>query len=82
MLGSGLVREPYEGCSVRFLYFGTVFGRGQTKADRYSGAPVGSVARRQACEAYERRSGKTPAKAFVGGPWKGETQGRIQQTAA
>jgi hypothetical protein len=81
MLGNGPVREPYEGRLVRLSRFGAASGGGQAKVDRYSGTPVDSVARCRACEACERRLGETPAKAFAGEPWKGETQGRIQQSA-
>jgi len=79
---NGLVRKPYEGCFVRRLRFGATAGQGQTRTDRHSGAPVDATIRRRACEARERRSGKTPVKVFVSAPWKGKTQGRIQRLAA
>jgi hypothetical protein len=36
---------------------------------------------RRADQARERRLGEIPAKAFVGKPWKGETQGRLRRLA-
>lgn len=56
--------------------------RGQAVADRYSGAPVGSVLRVRAGKARERRSRGISTRLLWVGPGRDEAQGSIRRSGA
>jgi hypothetical protein len=75
------VREPYEG---RVFPGGTSVTCWEEARQR----PIDTLGRKRGTgespgisQARERRQGEIPAKAFAGGPWKGETQGSNQRSA-
>ena len=82
MRGIESVQEPYKGCLLRRTHFGASRGEGESKADRYSGAPAGEAIRRLGGKARERRAGEILPEAFGGIPSKGETHGSSQRAAS